>query len=91
LRTLVPFDEATVLASVRKTGRVVVVHEAQGTGGFGGEVAARIADGAFAWLDAPVKRVAYPDLPSPYAKVLEQALLPSRDKVVEAARQVLAF
>ena len=91
LRTLVPFDEATVLASVRKTGRAIVVHEAQLTGGFGGEVAARIADSAFAWLDAPVRRVAYPDLPSPYAKLLEQALLPSRDKVLAAAREVLAF
>jgi 2-oxoisovalerate dehydrogenase E1 component len=91
LRTLVPFDEETVLASVRKTGRALVVHEAQLTGGFGGEVAARIADRAFAWLDAPVRRVGYPDLPVPYAKVLEQALLPTKEKVVAAAREVLAF
>ncbi len=91
LRTLVPFDEETVLASVRATGRVVIVHEDQITGGFGAEIAARIADAAFAWLDAPVRRVAYPDLPIPYAKKLEQALLPSRDKVLDAARDVLAF
>lgn len=91
LRTLVPFDEETVLASARKTGRVVVVHEAQGTGGFGGEVAARIAEHAFAWLDAPVQRVTYPDRAVPFAKPLEQALLPTADKVIAAAREVLAF
>jgi pyruvate/2-oxoglutarate/acetoin dehydrogenase E1 component len=80
-----------VLASVRKTGRAVVVHEAQLTGGFGGEVAARIAERAFAWLDAPVLRVAYPDRPVPYARVLEQEMLPGRDEVVEAARRALGF
>jgi 2-oxoisovalerate dehydrogenase E1 component len=91
LRTLVPLDEETVLAAVRKTGRALVVHEAQLTGGFGAEVAARIAEKAFAWLDAPVRRVAYPDSPVPYAKALEQALLPTKEKVLAAAREVLAF
>jgi 2-oxoisovalerate dehydrogenase E1 component len=91
LRTLVPFDEETVLASVRKTGRAMVIHEAQLTGGFGAEVAARIAGAAFPWLDAPLKRVAYPDRPVPFAKVLEQELLPNKDKVLQAAREVLAF
>ncbi|MFP3940241.1 MAG: thiamine pyrophosphate-dependent enzyme [Thermoanaerobaculia bacterium] len=91
LRTLVPFDEEAVLASVRKTGRALVVHEAQRTGGFGAEVAARIADGAFSWLDAPVRRVAYPDRPSPYSKVLERALLPGKEDVLAAARELLAY
>jgi len=91
LRTLVPFDDDTVLASVRKTSRVVIAHEAQLTGGFGGEVAARIADAAFAWLDAPIKRVAYPDRPVPYARVLEEALLPEDPQVLAAAREVLAY
>ena len=91
LRTLVPFDEQTVLASVRKTSRVVVVHEAQATGGFGGEIAARIADAGFAWLDAPVRRVAYPDRPSPYARGLEQALLPDAEKLLVVARETLAY
>lgn len=91
LRSLVPLDEAAVLASVKKTGRALVVHEDQGTGGFGGEVAARIADRAFAWLDAPVRRVAYPDSPVPFAKALEQALLPNAARVLEVARSVLAF
>ncbi|MEM7582515.1 MAG: dehydrogenase E1 component subunit alpha/beta [Acidobacteriota bacterium] len=91
LRTLVPLDEATVLASVRRTGRALVVHEAQETAGFGGEIAARVADQAFAWLDAPVKRVAYPDRAVPFAKKLEQELLPSTDKVLAAARELLTF
>ena len=91
LRTLVPFDEDTVLESVKKTGRAVVTHEAQLTGGFGGEVAARIGDLAFSWLDAPIKRVACEDRPSPYVKHLEQALLPTKDKVLAAAREVLAY
>jgi 2-oxoisovalerate dehydrogenase E1 component len=91
LRTLVPFDEETVLASVRKTSRAVVVHEAQTLGGFGGEVAAVLAEKAFPWLDAPVARVGYPDRPSPYARVLEQALLPGRDRLVDAARRTLAY
>jgi pyruvate/2-oxoglutarate/acetoin dehydrogenase E1 component len=91
LRTLVPFDQETVLASVRKTSRAVVVHEAQGTAGFGAEVAARIADHAFPWLDAPVKRVTYPDRPVPWAKVLEQELLPGKDKVLAAAREALGY
>ena len=91
LRTLVPFDEATVLASVKKTGRAVLTHEAQLTSGFGGEVAARLADTAFPWLDAPIKRVACEDRPSPFVKSLEKALLPTADKVLEAAREVLAF
>lgn len=91
LRTLVPYDETTVLESVRKTGRAVVVHEAQLTGGFGGEMAARLADAAFPWLDAPIKRVAHADRPSPFAKQLEQILLPSTEKVLAAAREVLEF
>ena len=91
LRTLVPYDEATVLASVQKTARAVVVHEDLLTAGFGAEVAARLADAAFPWLDAPIKRVAYPDRPSPYVKSLEAELLPDRGKVLAAAREALAY
>jgi len=91
LRTLVPYDEETVLASVKRTGRAVVVHEAPLTLGFGAEVAARLADAAFPWLDAPIRRVAYPDRPVPYAKNLEKVLLPDKGKVLQAAREVLAF
>jgi 2-oxoisovalerate dehydrogenase E1 component len=91
LRTLIPYDEETVLASVKKTGRALVVYEAQLTLGFGAEVAARLADAAFPWLDAPVRRVAYPDRPVPYARVLENALLPDRAKALAAARELLRF
>ncbi|MEM8959865.1 MAG: dehydrogenase E1 component subunit alpha/beta [Acidobacteriota bacterium] len=91
LRTLVPFDADTVLTSVEKTGRCVIVHEDQLTAGFGAEVAAQIADKAFAWLDAPVKRVAYPDRPSPFSKLLENALMPDAEKVVAAARETVAY
>jgi 2-oxoisovalerate dehydrogenase E1 component len=91
LRTLVPYDEETVAASVRKTGRALIVHEAPLTLGFGAEVAARLADAAFPWLDAPIRRLAYPDRPVPYARVLENALLPTRDKVLAAARELLAY
>jgi 2-oxoisovalerate dehydrogenase E1 component len=91
LRTLVPFDEETVLASVRRTHRALIVHEAPLTSGFGAEIAARIADAAFPWLDAPVRRLAYPDRPSPFAKNLEQELLPNAVKTVAEARFLLDF
>jgi len=91
LRTLVPLDEETVVASVEKTGRALVVHEAQETAGFGAEIVARLADAAFPWLDAPLRRVAYPDRPVPFSKKLEQELLPSKEKVLDAARELLAF
>ncbi|HWN42386.1 MAG TPA: dehydrogenase E1 component subunit alpha/beta [Thermoanaerobaculia bacterium] len=91
LRTLVPYDEETVLTSVKKTGRALVVYEAQLTLGFGAEVAARLADAAFPWLDAPIRRVAYPDRPVPYARVLENALLPDKGKALAAARELLRF
>jgi 2-oxoisovalerate dehydrogenase E1 component beta subunit len=91
LRTLVPYDEETVLASVKKTGRALVVYEAQLTLGFGAEVAARLADAAFPWLDAPIRRVAYPDRPVPYSRVLENVLLPDKVKVLAAARELVRF
>lgn len=91
LRTLVPYDEETVLASVKRTGRALIVHEAQQTAGFGAEVAARLADAAFPWLDAPIRRVTYPDRPVPYAKNLEKVLLPDKGKVVKAARELMEF
>jgi 2-oxoisovalerate dehydrogenase E1 component len=91
LRTLVPYDEETVLASVKRTGRALIVHEAQATLGFGAEIAARLADAAFLWLDAPIRRVAYPDRPVPYAKNLEKVLMPDKGKVVAAARELVGF
>lgn len=91
IRTIVPLDEETILASARKTGRVLVAHEAILTVGFGGEIAARVADGAFAHLDAPVKRVAALDTFCPFAPSLESAVLPSADDVTAALRDLLAY
>jgi 2-oxoisovalerate dehydrogenase E1 component beta subunit len=91
VRTLLPLDEATILASVRKTSRVLVLHEATLTGGVGGEIAARIAEKAFDCLDAPVVRVAAPDTPVPFSPPLEKAFLPNAAKVLEKARWLLAY
>ncbi len=84
LRTLRPLDIDTVIASVKKTNRAVVVEDAWRFGGFGGELAAQIMEKAFDWLDAPVARVASKDVPLPYNRNLEFAALPSEEDVVEA-------
>ena len=76
LRTLSPWDQETVYASVKKTGRVIVAYEDSLSWGYGAEIAARIADDCFAWLDAPVKRVASTDTFVGYAPQLEDATLP---------------
>ncbi len=91
LRTLVPLDEETVFASVKKTAKVLIVHEATATAGFGAELAARIADLCFEHLDGPVRRVTYPDRSSPYNKRLEQVLLPGREKIAEALRRLARY
>ncbi len=90
LRTLLPWDRETVLASVRKTSRALVLHEAPHTGGFGGELAATIGQEAFAWLDAPVTRLAALDTPIPFSKALEEIFSP-KSKVVPALRALLAY
>ena len=91
LRSILPFDEECILESVAKTNRVIILHEAPMTGGAGAEFAARIAEKAFDYLDAPVKRVAALDVPSPYSPPLEAYVLPNRDKVLAAARELLAY
>ena len=91
IRTLVPFDETTVIDSVKRTNRVVITHEATLTAGFGAEIAARIADKAFEYLDAPIRRVAAFDAPVPMAPPLEQAMLPSAEKLLDTCRQVLEY
>ena len=90
LRALVPFDEQTVLESVRRTGRAVVVHEAQVFGGFGGEVAARVTEKAFYALEAPVLRVGGFDIPYPAAK-LEEYHLPDVDRILDAVERSLGY
>jgi 2-oxoisovalerate dehydrogenase E1 component beta subunit len=84
LRTVHPFDTETVLASVRRTGRALIVHEDTGTSGIGAEVAARIADAAFYDLDAPIRRITAPDTPVPFALPLEQAYVPSLERIRSA-------
>lgn len=91
LRSLNPLDETTILESVRKTHRVLVAHEDKVFGGFGGELAAIVGEKAFPWLDAPVSRVGSTFTPVGFNRILERAVLPSTDKVLEAMRQVLAF
>ena len=88
-RTLRPFDEETVLASVRKTNRCIVVHEAVRTGGFGAEISAIIMEKAFDWLDAPVMRVAGQETPMPYNDVLEREAVPSKDNIIAAVREIM--
>lgn len=85
-RTLLPFDKETVLASVKKTGRLVIVHEATRTAGFGAEIAALVAEEGFDYLDAPIVRVTAPDTPVPYAPILEDNFIPSAEKIVEAVK-----
>jgi pyruvate/2-oxoglutarate/acetoin dehydrogenase E1 component len=84
-RTLVPLDKELILASVRKTGRLVIVEEDNLTGGWAAEIAAIVADEAFVWLDAPIKRVSAPDMPPPFAPVLEREYVPNEEKIVAAA------
>jgi 2-oxoisovalerate dehydrogenase E1 component beta subunit len=91
LRTIVPWDREAVLASVRKTSKVLVLHEDTRTGGFGAEIAATIAEEAFEDLDAPVKRLTAPDTPVPFAPVLEKAYIPQVDDVVNALKELIEY
>jgi 2-oxoisovalerate dehydrogenase E1 component beta subunit len=91
LRTLLPLDEEAILASVKRTNRVLVVHEDTRTGGIAGEIAMRISEKAFEWLDAPILRVAAVDAPVPYSPPLEDYFLPQVEDVVKAARYLAAY
>ncbi len=91
LRTLNPLDKETILSSVHKTGKVLIVHEDTLTGGFGGELAAIIAEEAFTRLDAPIRRIAAKDCPVPYGPTLEAAMLPQPSDIIQALRQLAAF
>jgi pyruvate/2-oxoglutarate/acetoin dehydrogenase E1 component len=89
LRTLKPLDIQTITASVIKTGRALIVHEAPLTGGFGGELSALISEGeAFDFLDAPVRRLAGRDIPIPYNRTLERASVPQVENIIETARSL---
>ena len=91
LRTLIPWDRAAVLESVRKTGRCLVVHEDTWTAGFGGEIAATVAQEAFAWLDAPITRLATPDCPVPYSTALMASVIPTVELIREKVEQLLRY
>jgi 2-oxoisovalerate dehydrogenase E1 component beta subunit len=91
LRTLVPLDQETILDSVRKTSRAVVLHEDTKTGGFGGEISARIAEFAFEHLDAPIRRVASLDTPVPHAPQLEDAFMPQPADIEHAIRATVSY
>jgi 2-oxoisovalerate dehydrogenase E1 component beta subunit len=91
LRTVLPWDKAAVLDSVRKTSKALVLHEDTHTGGFGAEIAATIAEEAFEDLDAPVKRMAAPDTPVPFAPALEKAFIPQVDGVAAGLRELAEY
>ena len=90
-RTLVPLDKETILNSIRKTNRLLIVHEAVGRGGFGAEFAALVAREAFDYLDAPIERVAAAPVPLPFAPVMENFVLPDKDDIIEAARKLVRY
>jgi pyruvate/2-oxoglutarate/acetoin dehydrogenase E1 component len=89
IRTLYPLDIETILSSVQKTGRVVIVHQAVEFMGFGAEVVAKIQEEAFDYLDAPILRVTAPNTPPPSSPVLEKAFLPKEGDVIAAAKKLM--
>jgi 2-oxoisovalerate dehydrogenase E1 component beta subunit len=91
LRTVKPLDEEAILATVRKTNKVLVLTEEQLSGSVAGEVAARIAERGFAWLDGPVHRLCCPDTPVPYSPTLEEAYLPNVDKLAARVRELASY
>ncbi len=91
LRTLAPLDRETILSSVAKTSKAIVLHEASRTGGIGGEIAAIVGEEAFEYLDGPVMRVASLDVPVPFSPPLEKACLPNVDKLVAAAKRLVGY
>ncbi len=92
LRTLAPLDKETILASVKKTSKVVIVHEDNKTGGLAGEIAAIIAEEAFEYLDGPITRVCAPDVPGvPFSHPMQDFFMPNADKIAAAIRQLAAY
>ncbi|WP_322793709.1 alpha-ketoacid dehydrogenase subunit beta [Bellilinea sp.] len=92
LRTLYPVDRQAILASVRKTGKALIVHEDNLTGGYGAEIAATIAEAAFSDLDAPVRRLCGPDVPAvPFSHPMQEWFMPNPQKILQAIRELAAF
>jgi pyruvate/2-oxoglutarate/acetoin dehydrogenase E1 component len=88
-RSLAPLDRETLMKSVKKTGRLLIVHEANMTGGFGAEIAAIAAKEAFGYLDAPIERIGAPDIPVPCSPILEDAYIPKREDIVTTVRKMV--
>jgi 2-oxoisovalerate dehydrogenase E1 component beta subunit len=91
LRTLLPMDEEAIIGSVKRTGKLLVVHEDTRTGGIAGEIAMRVSEQAFEWLDGPILRVTAIDAPVPYSGSLEDYFLPQTDDVLKAARYLAGY
>jgi 2-oxoisovalerate dehydrogenase E1 component len=91
LRTLVPWDREAVLASVRKTSRMIILHEASRTGGFGGEIAAEVTEMAFEHLDAPPMRIGGADLPIAFSKAIEEEVYSARARLDTAIAEGVAY
>jgi 2-oxoisovalerate dehydrogenase E1 component beta subunit len=92
LRTLTPLDTETILDSVKKTGKLAIVHEDNITGGVGAEIAALVAERAFEYLDGPIARICGPDVPTmPFAQTLEDAYMPTGDKIADGLRKLVAY
>jgi len=91
LRSLAPLDKEAILATVKKTNRVLILHEASLTGGIGGEISAIIAEEAFEWLDAPVIRIASIDSPVPFSPQMEDYFLPSLDEIIDGCRKLANY
>ena len=91
LRSLLPLDDETIVSSVKKTNRVLIVHEDTRTGGIAGEITARINELAFEWLDAPILRVTAADVPLPYSPPLEDYVLPQTSDIVRALHRIVAY
>ena len=91
IRTINPLDEELIYNSVKKTGKVLIIHEDTLTAGFGAEIAARISENCFQYLDAPVRRFAAEDAPIPYHPFLERAILPTKEKILKAIKDLLEY
>ena len=92
LRTLAPLDKPAILGSVKKTGKVLIVHEDNLTGGLGAEIAAIIGQEAFEYLDGPITRLAGPDVPAvPFSHPMQDFFMPNAEKIAAAARQLAAY
>ncbi len=91
IRTIIPLDEETIFNSVKKTNKAIVIHEDTFTAGFGAEIASRVADNCFQFLDGPVKRIAAKDSHIPYSPILESEILPNRERIYKGIKELLEY